>query len=137
MTITECRCTLVNDGRMLALASVVFDHCFVINSMRVIDGSKGLFVAMPDRPLTDNCPRCRCRNSILSNYCNRCGDILPKKPLPLTPSGGVQATIDVCYPITQVMRKLLEKTVLETYRSKMAAVCYESDPLERAERSVT
>jgi stage V sporulation protein G len=37
------------EGRMRAYASVTLDDEFVIHEMRVIDGPKGLFVAMPSR----------------------------------------------------------------------------------------
>ena len=34
---------------MKAVVSITFDNCFVVHDIKVIDGEKGLFVAMPSR----------------------------------------------------------------------------------------
>lgn len=39
--------------KLLAFASVTFDNEFVVNGVRVIDGEKGRFVAMPNRKVKD------------------------------------------------------------------------------------
>lgn len=36
-----------NGGRLLAYASVVLNECFVIHNIRIINGDKGMFIAMP------------------------------------------------------------------------------------------
>lgn len=36
-----------------AVVSVTFDNEFVVHDIKVIEGSKGLFVAMPSRPTED------------------------------------------------------------------------------------
>ena len=36
-----------DDGRLKAYATVVFDNCFIIRDLKVIEGHKGLFVSMP------------------------------------------------------------------------------------------
>ena len=38
-------------NRVKAMASVTFDDNFVIHDIRVVEGSKGLFIAMPSRRL--------------------------------------------------------------------------------------
>ncbi len=54
MQITEVRLKkLDGTGRMKAYASVTFDEQFVVHDMRVVEGQKGLFVAMPSRRLTN------------------------------------------------------------------------------------
>ena len=35
--------------RVLASGQVVFDDCFVVNDVKVIEGQNGLYVAMPSR----------------------------------------------------------------------------------------
>lgn len=40
-------------GKMRAVASVTFDDCFVVHDIKVIDGQKGIFVAMPSRKVGD------------------------------------------------------------------------------------
>ena len=51
MQITDVRIRLTkkDDVKVKALASMTIDDCFVIHEIRVIEGEKGLFVAMPSR----------------------------------------------------------------------------------------
>ncbi len=50
MRITEVRVTLKHDPRLLGYASITFDDCFVVRSLKIIQGQDGkLFVAMPSR----------------------------------------------------------------------------------------
>ena len=50
MNITEVRIMVVeNDQRLKAYAIVTIDDCFVIRDIKVINGEKGLFVAMPSK----------------------------------------------------------------------------------------
>ena len=50
MEITETRVRVFkDDGKMLAIASVTFDDCFVVHDIKVINSDKGVFVAMPSR----------------------------------------------------------------------------------------
>ncbi len=53
MDITEVRVTIRPDDKLKAFASITFDHCFVIRGLKVIEGNKGLFVAMPSRRRPD------------------------------------------------------------------------------------
>ena len=41
------------DDKLKAFATLVFDGCFVIRDLKVINGNSGLFVAMPSRKLGD------------------------------------------------------------------------------------
>jgi stage V sporulation protein G len=50
MQITNVRVCVVNkESKMKAVASVTFDDSFVVHDMKVIEGEKGLFVAMPSK----------------------------------------------------------------------------------------
>ena len=49
MNITECRITVLENSKTLALASITIDNDFVVRGLRVLNGSNGLFVAMPSR----------------------------------------------------------------------------------------
>lgn len=52
MLISETRIRLMHDeGKMRAIASVTFDGCFVVHDIKVINGSNGMFVAMPLRKM--------------------------------------------------------------------------------------
>ncbi len=37
------------DGKMKAVASITIDGEFVVHDIKIIDGEKGLFIAMPSR----------------------------------------------------------------------------------------
>lgn len=54
MNITDIRvCRIANEGKMKAVVSVTIDGEFVVHDIKVIDGDKGLFVAMPSRKASD------------------------------------------------------------------------------------
>lgn len=54
MQITDVRVRKVaKEGKMKAVVSVAFDGEFVVHDIKVIEGEKGLFVAMPSRKSTD------------------------------------------------------------------------------------
>jgi stage V sporulation protein G len=54
MRITEVKVYPVKDsGRLKAYATVVFDNCFIIRDLKVIEGDKGFFVSMPSRRRKD------------------------------------------------------------------------------------
>jgi stage V sporulation protein G len=47
--ITDVRVFPVEDEKLKAFASIVFDNCFMVNDIRVIRGKDGLFISMPSR----------------------------------------------------------------------------------------
>lgn len=55
MKITDIKIRLVTkeNDRLKAVASVVFDECFVLHDIKIIDGKLGLFIAMPSRKTPD------------------------------------------------------------------------------------
>lgn len=54
MEITDVRIRKVNkEGKMKAIVSVTFNDEFVVHDIKVIEGDKGLFIAMPSRKTSD------------------------------------------------------------------------------------
>lgn len=54
MNITDVRVRKVaKEGKMKAVVSITIDEEFVIHDIKVIEGEKGLFIAMPSRKATD------------------------------------------------------------------------------------
>ena len=50
MQVTDVRVRRVEkDGKMKAIVSITLDNEFVIHDIKVIEGEKGLFIAMPSR----------------------------------------------------------------------------------------
>ena len=44
---------VAKDGKMKAVVSITLDDEFVIHDIKVIEGEKGLFIAMPSRKASD------------------------------------------------------------------------------------
>lgn len=54
MKITDVRVRKIDkEGKMRAIVSVTFDDEFVVHDIKVIEGDKGLFVAMPSKKASD------------------------------------------------------------------------------------
>ena len=54
MNITAVRVRKVaKDGKMKAVVSITIDDEFVVHDIKVIEGEKGLFIAMPSRKASD------------------------------------------------------------------------------------
>ena len=54
MEITDVRVRKIDkEGKMKAVVSITIDNEFVIHDIKVIDGEKGLFIAMSSRKSTD------------------------------------------------------------------------------------
>lgn len=89
MNITDVRVRLVaKEGKMKAVVSITIDEEFVVHDIKVIEGEKGLFIAMPSRKATDgeyrdiahpinSATRERIQNIILEKY----EQVLAEEPL--------------------------------------------------------
>ena len=53
MEITDVKVIPVDDEKLKAFVSIVFDHCFVVTDIKVIHGPKGLFVSMHSKKRKD------------------------------------------------------------------------------------
>ncbi len=53
ITAIKIRMVTKENDRLKAVASVVFDECFVLHDIKIIDGKLGLFIAMPSRKTPD------------------------------------------------------------------------------------
>ena len=54
MNITDVRVrNVAKEGKMKAVVSITIDDEFVVHDIKVIEGEKGLFIAMPSRKATD------------------------------------------------------------------------------------
>ena len=54
MQITDVRVRkIATEGRMKAVVSITIDDEFVVHDIKVIEGEKGLFIAMPSKKATD------------------------------------------------------------------------------------
>ena len=54
MQVTDVRVRrIAKEGKMKAIVSITLDNEFVIHDIKVIEGEKGLFIAMPSRKAGD------------------------------------------------------------------------------------
>lgn len=54
MQVTDVRVRKIEkEGKMKAIVSITLDNEFVIHDIKVIEGEKGLFIAMPSRKAAD------------------------------------------------------------------------------------
>jgi stage V sporulation protein G len=127
MEITEVRVVLKDspDKKLKAYATVTFDNAFVVRNVKVIEGTSGLFIAMPSRKIKQPCPKCGFKNELRSKYCNQCGSQLPlvSRPTGLDTASASGAQLehkDIAHPITQSFREYLQKRVLEAYEQEKA-----------------
>ena len=110
------------DKKLRAFATVTFDGCFVVRHIKIIEGSKGYFVAMPSRRVKEPCPKCSHRNVIRSRFCNQCGARLPEPST--SPEVAMDPQLlqaehkDVAHPITVECREYLQRAILEAYQKE-------------------
>ena len=112
MKISEVRVKLVNnkDDRLKAFCSITMDNEFVVRDIKVIEGNKGLFVAMPSRRLKETCPKCGHRNEVRSKYCNECGAGLNSVPESMTTQDTrFSEHKDIAHPIKPECREYVQK----------------------------
>jgi len=117
MDITEVRISPVGgrDDKLRAFCSVTFDDCFVVRDIRLIEGNKGLFIAMPSRKLTIRCPRCHFKNAVRSQYCNECGNSIPRALSDDVEQGRTKLHADIAHPILTSFREEIQDRVLDAY----------------------
>jgi len=54
MNITDVRVRkITKEGKMKAIVSITLDDEFVVHDIKVIEGEKGLFIAMPSKKATE------------------------------------------------------------------------------------
>jgi len=115
--ITEVRIKLVQDNneRLQAFCSVTFDDAFVVRDLKIIEGTKGSFVAMPSRKLTDRCPQCGCKNHLRARFCNQCGAKLDEDRAIRDADGRAKLHADIAHPINSACREVIQGAVIRAY----------------------
>ncbi len=117
MVITEVRIKLceANSERLLAFCSVTFDNAFVVRDLKIIEGTKGMFVAMPSRKLTDRCVKCSCKNHLRARFCNSCGARLDENRALRDSDGRAKLHADIAHPIHSAAREQIQNAVIQAY----------------------
>ena len=120
MVITEVRIKLVeeNNERLMAFCSITLDNAFVIRDLKIIEGTRGLFVAMPSRKLTDRCPRCGSKNHLRSRFCNNCGSHLDESRAPRDHDGRAKLHADIAHPINSMCREIMQQAIVKSFHDE-------------------
>ncbi|MBN1418973.1 MAG: SpoVG family protein [Planctomycetes bacterium] len=123
MEITEVRVKLIaekamRNEKLRAFCSITVDDEFVVRDLKVIEGAKGAFVAMPSRKLTVRCAKCGGKNPVRANYCNECGKKLPANRPPRE-GDRVKLHADIAHPINSSCREKVQNRVLEEFRREV------------------
>ena len=85
----------------------------MVRDIRIIEGKKGLFVAMPSKKMQRDCPKCGFKNPITNRFCGSCGTTLnPVEEKEFVPS---QQHRDLAHPIKTEFREYLQHKILEEY----------------------
>jgi len=118
--ITEVRIKLMDDpgDRLQGFCSITFNGCFVIRDLKIIQGGKGPFVAMPSRKLTDRCPECGTKNHLRAKFCNECGAELEEDRAIKDDEGRAKLYADIAHPINSGCRDLIQRRVLEAFEKE-------------------
>jgi stage V sporulation protein G len=118
--ITEVRIKLMDDpnDRLQGFCSITFDGCFVVRDLKIILGTKGPFVAMPSRKLTDRCPDCGTKNHLRAAFCNECGAELDEDRAVKDDEGRAKLYADIAHPINSTCRDLIQRRVLESFEKE-------------------
>lgn len=121
MKITEVRVKIMEDRRdkLQAFCSITIDNGFVIRDLKIIEGAKGAFVAMPSRKLTDRCPRCGGKNHLRAAYCNDCGAKLNNDRAGRDADGRAKLHADIAHPINSETREAIQELILDAYRAEV------------------
>ncbi|MCR4337223.1 MAG: septation protein SpoVG family protein [Candidatus Omnitrophica bacterium] len=109
------------DKKLKAYTTVTFDNVFVVRNIKVIQGSSGLFIAMPSRKLKVACTKCHFKNEVGSKFCNQCGAALPMHREDQEDHDAKAEHRDIAHPVTQEFREYLQKKVLEAYEAHLRA----------------
>lgn len=129
MEITEVRVFMRNakEGKLRAYATITLDNSFIVRDLKVIEGKKGLFVAMPSRKVSQPCSKCGHRNVLGSKFCNACGSPIEAmlRRESLTIAGNeererLETHKDIAHPISVETRDYIQKKVLGAYEMEKA-----------------
>ena len=103
--------------RIRAYCSCTLDRILVICDLKIVQGTHGLFVAMPSRKLCDHCPGrdCCAKNELRARYCKSCGIRLDEDRAIRGVPGRAKLHVDVAHPIDRAFRQQIHTVILTEY----------------------
>jgi stage V sporulation protein G len=121
MKISEVRVNLISnkDDRLKAFCSITIDNEFVVRDIKVIEGTGGVFVAMPSRKMTDHCEKCGGKNHLRAKFCNNCGAKLKDNRARKDVKGRMKLHADIAHPINAECRKRIQEKVTAAFKAEV------------------
>jgi len=122
MEITETRIRLATNTRntkLRAFCNATIDNAIAIRDIRIVEGAKGLFVAMPSRRLTIRCLKCGAKNDMAEKFCNECGSKINNTNLTATGLGTTKLHTDIVHPINTSTREIFQKKIIDAYKQEL------------------
>ena len=118
MEFSDIKVQLLAEPRdsLRAYVNLTIDECLVLRDIKVIEGSKGLFVAMPSQEITRSCERCRGTNPVRARFCSHCAQPPSDYPRQMLNGRRPRPYTDVVHPINRTGRELFESTILTAYQ---------------------
>ncbi len=121
MEISEVRVKMVQnkDDRLKGFCSMTIDNEFVVRDIKVIEGTSGLFVAMPSRKMSDHCGKCGGKNHLRAKFCNNCGAQLQENRARKDTKGRMKLHADIAHPINAECRKNIQETIVAAFEEEL------------------
>ncbi len=121
MEISEVRVKMVQnkDDRLKGFCSMTIDNEFVVRDVKVIEGTNGLFVAMPSRKMSDHCGKCGGKNHLRARFCNNCGAQLQENRARKDTKGRMKLHADIAHPINAECRKKIQETIVAAFEEEI------------------
>ena len=121
MEISEVRVKMVQnkDDRLKGFCSMTIDDEFVVRDIKVIEGTSGLFVAMPSRKMSDHCGKCGGKNHLRAKFCNNCGAQLQENRARKDTKGRMKLHADIAHPINAECRKNIQETIVAAFEEEL------------------
>lgn len=121
MEISEVRVKMVanQDDRLKAFCSMTLDNEFVIRDIKIIEGTGGLFVAMPSRKMSDHCSKCGGKNHLRAKFCSNCGAKLPEDRVKPDAQGRMKLHADIAHPINASCRKKIQEAIVHAFNEEL------------------
>ena len=121
MEISEVRVKMVQnkDDRLKGFCSMTIDNEFVVRDVKVIEGTSGLFVAMPSRTMSDHCGKCGGKNHLRARFCNNCGAQLQENRARKDTKGRMKLHADIAHPINAQCRRQIQEQVISAFKEEV------------------
>jgi stage V sporulation protein G len=98
---------------------MTIDNEFVVRDVKVIEGTSGLFVAMPSRKMSDHCGKCGGKNHLRAKFCNNCGAQLQENRARKDAKGRMKLHADIAHPINAECRKNIQETIVAAFEEEL------------------